>query len=441
MTREPTIAVGLVENAESVTFQLVHEFIDTSGKRFLPGDYRITCNEGKLICAGRIHGDFAELTLAGATIESRFKLQVTIGIGFHWQQKQMQTFCGALRFLPRHNNRVTAMNDVPLESYILSVSCSEMSANSPEEFLKAHSIISRSWLLAQLESKCVPPERCAVQSGKDSEIIRWYDRQAHKDFDVCADDHCQRYQGMDMITSGLVSRAVEGTRGIVLIHNGKPCDARFHKCCGGVTEDFRLAWNETAHPYLIPVFDGPANGLPTPPLSDEKAAREFIMGSPDVYCNCADDKILSNILNTYDRTTHDFFRWRVRLTHKEIAALLKNKLALDLGRIVALDPVERGLSARLKRLRLVGEKATVIIGKELEIRRALSPTHLYSSAFVVDVEGPARRPDAFVLNGAGWGHGVGLCQIGAAVMARRGIGYREILRHYYPGSIQECVYQ
>ncbi len=441
MTREPTIAVGLAENAESVSFQLLHEFADTSGKHFLPGEYRITCREGKLSCTGAFHGDCAGLTLSGTQAASRFRLQVTIGVDFHWQQKQTQTFGGALRFLPRPGNRVTAINDVALESYILSVSSSEMSADSPEEFLKAHSIVSRSWLLAQLESKQSPAVQRAVHGGRDSEVIRWYDREAHTDFDVCADDHCQRYQGVDRIYSGQVSRAVHDTRGLVLEHNGKPCDARFSKCCGGVTEDFRLAWDETAHPYLMPVFDGPGGGMPEPPLSGEQAARSFIRDRPDVYCNCTDDTILGRILNDYDRRTHDFFRWRVRLTTEEISALLRKKLDLDLGRIVALEPVERGLSARLKRLRLVGEKATAIIGKELEIRRALSPTHLYSSAFVVDTEGPAKRPEAFILSGAGWGHGVGLCQIGAAVMACRGIGCREILGHYYPGSVVECVYK
>lgn len=441
MTGEPTIAVGLVENAESITFRLLDVFADAGGKRFFPGEYRITCKEGKLSCNGEVHDGSLGLTLSGADTESRFRIQVTIGIDFHWQQERTHTFSGTLRFLSRPGNRITVINDVPLETYILSVSCSEMSVKSPEEFLRAHSIISRSWLLAQLASKQSPPVKHTERLDRDNEIIRWYDRQDHTDFDVCADDHCQRYQGIDMIDSGLVSRSVNDTRGLILVYNGKPCDARFSKCCGGVTEDFRLAWSETIHPYLVPVFDGPKDRLPSPPLSDEHAARNFITGYPDVYCNCEDEKILSRILNNYDRTTHDFFRWRVKLTQEEISGLLKKKLELDLGRIIALDPVERGLSARLKRLRLIGEKAAVIIGKELEIRRALSPTHLYSSAFVIDTEGPEECPDTFILTGAGWGHGVGLCQIGAAVMACRGIDYREILQHYYPGSVLERIYQ
>ncbi len=440
MKREPTIAVGLVENAESVRITLQDEFADAGGRLFAPAEYQIICKDGKVRCLGMVNGDYASLTLSGVHAGSRFRLQVTIGIDFHWQQKQTQTFCGSLRLIPRPGDRITVINDVPLEAYILSVSCSEMSANSPEEFLKAHSIISRSWLLAQLDSKQSPVAPNPAPAVADGEILRWYDRQSHTDFDVCADDHCQRYQGIDMITTGHVSSAVEATRGLALVHGGKPCDARFSKCCGGITEDFRLAWSDAAIPYLVPVFDGPEGVMPATPLSSESAVRDFIISSPAVFCNCSDKKILGMVLNNYDRTTTDFFRWRVRLTPEEIAGFLKLKLGLDLGRIVALEPVERGLSGRLKRLRFVGETTSAIIGKELEIRRALSPTHLYSSAFVVDCEGPAQRPTAFILTGAGWGHGVGLCQIGAAVMACRGIGYPKILQHYYPGSLLERVY-
>jgi peptidoglycan hydrolase-like amidase len=440
MTREPAIAVGLVERAGSVAFRLLGGFFDARGTAFSPGEYTITCSRGTLNLEGGIAGGFAGLTLSPASAESAFRLQVTIGIDFHWQQKQEQTFRGSLRFLPADGDRLTVINDVPLETYILSVSRSEMSAKSPQEFLRAHSIISRSWLLAQLEQGRFPSERNTTRAGGEGEIIRWYDRQTHKDFDVCADDHCQRYQGIGDTDTGPVTAAVEATAGLILTYGGKPCDARFSKCCGGVTEDFRLAWGETARPYLVPVFDGRMGKLPDPPLSDEQAAREFIGGSPASYCNCADQNILGMVLNDYDRSTGDFFRWRVRLTPGDIAGFLGKKLGLDLGRIVALLPVERGLSGRIKRLRLIGEKAAIVIGKELEIRRALSPTHLYSSAFVVDTEGATERPDAFILRGAGWGHGVGLCQIGAAVMACEGIGYREILKHYYPGSEIERVY-
>ncbi|MBD3241917.1 MAG: SpoIID/LytB domain-containing protein [Chitinivibrionales bacterium] len=440
MNQEPTIAVGLVDSAEEITFQLLDEYTDGHGGRFGPGEYHVACRNGALVLGDGGEGVRGGLTLVSLDAGARFTVQVTIGIDFHWEQKQRQTFGGALRLLALPGNRLTAINDVPLESYILSVSCSEMSASSPEEFLKAHSIISRSWLLAQLESKDAASAPPVSESHADGEIIRWYDRQSHRDFDVCADDHCQRYQGMDMVTTGAVSRAVESTRGQVLTYDGRPCDARFSKCCGGVTEDFRLAWGDIEHPYLVPLLDGPDETLPSPPLSDEQAARAFMEASPDVYCNCTDEAILGKVLNDYDRTTPDFFRWRVRLTPDEIEELLQTKLGLRLGRILALQPVERGLSGRLKRLRLVGEQKTAVIGKELEIRRALSPTHLYSSAFVVNTEGPQGRPDAFVLHGAGWGHGVGLCQIGAAVMACRGMTCEAILRHYYPGSVLEHMY-
>ena len=438
MNREPEIAVGLIENVSSVTFELLTEYTDAPGNHLAPGRYRCTAENGTVVINGNTTANRTRI-LTGSAPESRFKLQITIGIDFHWQQEKTHAFSGNLRLLATSDNTLTVINHLPLEEYIRSVSCSEMSATSPGEFLKAHSIISRSWLLAQL----VSGKNIAVASPGEvspGEFIRWYDRQSHEHFDVCADDHCQRYQGTDMITTGEVAGAVEATRGMVLMYNGEPCDARFSKCCGGVTEDFRLAWSDTVYPYLVPVADTPDEQLPVPSLSDEAAAREFITASPDTYCNCNDATILNRVLNNYDRSTGDFYRWRVRLTPEDIAGYLRKKLSLDIGRPLALEPVERGLSGRLKRLRIVGDKETVTIGKELEIRRALSASHLYSSAFVVDTEGTAERPDTFILTGAGWGHGVGLCQIGAAVMACRGIGYREILEHYYPGSVLRQMY-
>ena len=441
MREEPVIAVGLVENASVLSIELLTEYTDMNGRHFSPGRYQCTSENGVVMMSGSSTGNH-EVTLTGTGPDSRFRLQVTIGIDFHWQQEKTHTFTGNLRLRASSGTTVTAINDLPLESYILSVSCSEMNATSPEEFLRAHSIISRSWLLAQLASRD-NPATMQVPTGTRTpgEIIRWYDRQSHDDFDVCADDHCQRYQGTDMITTGEVARAVEATRGLVLMYDGAPCDARFSKCCGGVTEDFRLAWSDTPHPYLVPLADTPGKWMPSLPLSGERAARHFIETFPDAWCNCSDAAILGRVLNNYDRSTPDFYRWKVRLTHDEMTGYLRDKLSLDIGRPLALEPVERGLSGRIKRLRLVGDTTTVIIGKELEIRRALSPSHLYSSAFVVDVEGSADRPEAFILTGAGWGHGVGLCQIGAAVMACRGIGYREILGHYYPGSTVEKIYE
>jgi SpoIID/LytB domain protein len=293
-----------------------------------------------------------------------------------------------------------------------------MRSTSPPDLVKAHAVISRSWLLAQLEPQAPRP----TEHIKEGEIIRWYDRQAHTGFDVCADDHCQRYQGTGRIDSKAVAKAVADTRGLVLIHDGKPCDTRFSKCCGGITEDFTTTWGDESVPYLVSVVDGPQE-IP------EQSAREFITTPPDVYCRCSDKKILEQVLNPYDLETQDFFRWRLTLGAREAGDLVKKKLGEDLGRIAKLEPLERGRSGRIKRLRLVGETGSLVIGKELEIRRALSESHLYSSAFVVDTEG-----SDFILKGAGWGHGVGLCQIGAAVMAFKGIEYPEILKHYYPGT-------
>jgi SpoIID/LytB domain protein len=408
--REPTIAVGLVENAESVSVRLKGSFTDKSGKEIPPGV--ISSGADELIC-NPVNPD-----------EDRFSLEATIGIDFHWQQREELSFSGSLRLVPQPGGKVTVINDVPLEDYITSVVCSEMRSTSPPDLVKAHAVISRSWLLAQLEPQAAQP----AEHVKDGEIIRWYDRQAHTGFDVCADDHCQRYQGTGRIDSPAVAKAVAGTRGLVLIHDGKPCDARFSKCCGGITEDFTTAWGDEPVSYLVPVVDGPG-GIP------KQSAREFITSPPDVYCRCSDEKILEQVLNPYDLETRDFFRWQVKLGAREAGDLVKKKLGVDLGRITALEPLERGRSGRIKRLRLVGEAGSLVIGKELEIRRALSESHLYSSAFVVDKDG-----SDFILSGAGWGHGVGLCQIGAAVMAFRGRAFAEILKHYYPGTRLERIW-
>ncbi len=439
--QEPFISVGLIEKAESVAVRLAGEFADGAGRTVPPGEYRIQCRQGVLRCTGALSLETRELELTPADLQSgEFSLEATIGIDFHWQQRQLQTFQGSLRLVAQQDDRLTVINRVPAETYIISVICSEMNAASPPELAKAHAVISRSWLLAQLESRAVPGRTAPEQPDRQDEIRRWTDRRAHTAFDVCGDDHCQRYQGIGRVASLQVADAVRSTRGQVLTFDGKACDARFSKCCGGVTEDFRTAWGDEAIPYLVPVFDGPETATPLPQLAEEQPLREFIARPPDVYCNCTDEGILQRVLTSYDRDTKDFFRWRCRLDAREAGALVKKKLGIDLGRIVSLEPVERGPSGRLMRLRLTGEAGSLVVGKELEIRRALSPSHLYSSAFVIDAQGPAARPDAFVLTGAGWGHGVGLCQIGAAVMACRGIAHRDILKHYYPGSEIERFY-
>ncbi len=435
MTEEPVIAVGLLQEAKSVAFRLVGPFADGSGERTPEGEYRVECHEGILRCSGPRSFESSELLFVPREKNvGRFALETIIGLNFHWQQTEAQTFSGGIKLIPSAGDRITVINEVALESYLTSVICSEMSAWSPGELIKAHSVVSRSWLLAQRKGG-------SSQKAANPEWIRWYDHEAHTSFDVCADDHCQRYHGIDRIHSPEAERAILETRGQVLCFAGKVCDTRYGKCCGGVTEDFRVAWSDEEVPYLIPVFDGPAKTTPCPSFSLESDLREFMRNPPDVYCNCTDDKVLDSILTVRDRQTADFFRWKVVLSARWAGERIKEKTGMDLGRIIRLEPIERGLSGRLKRLRFIGETGSLVIGKELEIRRVLSPTHLYSSAFTVDAEGPAGRPKAFVLNGAGWGHGVGLCQIGAAVMAWRKETYENILTHYYPGTSIERIYE
>lgn len=329
---------------------------------------------------------------------------VTIGIGFHWERNEEQTFRGALE-LQMEDGLIRAVNVLPVEAYLASVISSEMSANASLELLKAHAVISRSWLLAMMQkaesrTKGEHVPSFHEQVGVDS-IIRWYDSEAHTGFDVCADDHCQRYQGITRQLNPNVEKAIEATRGQVLTYDGKICDARFSKCCGGMTELFESCWESVHHPYLV--------------------------AKHDPYCNTTDQRILRQVLNSYDQETVDFYRWTVRYTTEELSELVRRKSGIDFGRIFDLVPVERGASGRLIRLRIVGEKRSVTVGKELEIRKWLSESHLYSSAFEVE-----KTADGFVLHGRGWGHGVGLCQIGAAVMGEKGIPYTAILTHYYP---------
>ena len=439
---EPIISVGLLQDVEAATFRLAGGFVDRSGQSFPEGEYRVDSHEGVLRCTGPRSTESSELVLEpNDDNATRFSLETTIGIDFHWQQKERQAFSGGLRFKPSGDERFTIINDVPLEAYLTSVICSEMDASSPLELIKAHSVVSRSWLLAQRKSFTPESDEGAYSKESDGEHIRWYDHEAHRDFAVCADDHCQRYHGVGRIKSSNALQAVAETRGQVLTYSGKLCDARYGKCCGGVTEAFSVAWADDEVPYLVPVLDGPSEWAPLPDLAHDDALREYLLEPLDVYCNCTDEQILAAILTPHDRETRDFFRWKIQLSAAETSDLLRKKLGVDLGRVLALEPVERGLSGRLKRMRWVGERGSLVIGKELEIRRALSRSHLYSSAFVVDVDGPTDCPDAFVLSGAGWGHGVGLCQIGAAVMAWQGTRYVEILSHYYPGTLMERLYE
>lgn len=463
LTRSQTmLSVGIM-SAKEIEFEIIS---DGAGPR------KAVFNGGKIEYDGALYDElyFDSLTPSMMFAEPAFILYgVTIGNSFHWQRKENQKFAGALKIIVE-KDALTAVNVIGVEDYLLSVISSEMKSTASEEFLKAHAVISRSWVMSLIgrrngnpahggqASGCFPEEvknLPSVVTWLDSlkgsekerhpasergewidtvEHIKWYGHDDHKLFDVCADDHCQRYQGLTRVATPQVVEAVASTRGEVLCYAGEVCDARFSKCCGGVTERFENCWGNEPHDYLRPVYDAPG-GHRSADLTIESEARRFIATRPDVFCNTRDAAILSQVLNSYDRETPDFFRWQVRYSVAELSSLVARRSGIDFGTILALEPVERGPSARIVRLRIIGTRREMIVGKELYIRRILSPTHLYSSAFVVRREG-----DDFVFDGAGWGHGVGLCQIGAAVMAHRGYDYRTILRHYYPGTSLDVYY-
>ena len=435
---EPCVQVGIV-SASSISFMLNGEF-EAKGE-VMTGRQQVAFSEGGILWNGNI---YRELTFTPNGENSSFTLDnVTIGVNFHWQRQEAQTFQGTLRLVVEAE-KVCAINSLPVEDYLVSVISSEMKATSSIEFLKAHAVISRSWLLAQIEHR---NRQDTGGSGffsfvkKDDELIRWYDRDDHTIFDVCADDHCQRYQGITKATNIHVEQAVKDTRGQILMSGGEICDARFSKCCGGVTEEFQYCWENRPKPYLVALRDTDDKQATVPDLTDEAEADRWIRSCPESYCNTTDKKTLSQVLNDYDRETSDFYRWHVEYTQEQLSALIQKKLNIDFGQIIDLVPVERGRSGRICKLRIIGTKRTFTIGKELEIRRTLSETHLYSSAFVVDKFGDdGGAPSRFVITGAGWGHGVGLCQIGAAVMGERGCKYDEILLHYYRGAEIRKIY-
>lgn len=350
---------------------------------------------------------------------------VTIGVHFHWERKETQLFKGTITIVP-DGDELVLINTLDVEDYLASVISSEMKATSHPQLLRAHAVISRSWVLAQINNK---KGEDAV-SGLDTpgRRIRWYGHSDHTLFDVCADDHCQRYQGVTRQTTPEVQQAVDATRGQVLMWNGKLCDARFSKCCGGVFEEFQYCWEDEKYPYLVARRDAP-DAMDYPDLRIEQNARHWILSSPDAFCNTRDMSVLSQVLNGYDQETTDFYRWTVEYDTDTLSELVARKSGIDFGRIQQLIPLERGTSGRISLLKIVGDKATLEVGKELEIRRILSESHLYSSAFVVE-----KTDTGFILRGAGWGHGVGLCQIGAAMMANKGYDYTQILQHYFPGS-------
>ncbi|NLB59454.1 MAG: SpoIID/LytB domain-containing protein, partial [Gammaproteobacteria bacterium] len=385
---------------------------------------------------------FEEITFESDDLRSdSFQLKdVIIGLHFHWERRENQRFQGGLKFIMEENG-ITAINIVTLEDYLKSVISSEMSATSSEELLKAHAIISRSWLLAQIQKNKDIAGDYQTSFTSPTEIVRWYGREDHSLFDVCADDHCQRYQGITRQSTPLVSAAVDQTCGRVITYGHAICDARFSKCCGGIMEIFENVWEPTTHPYLQGKADNAGNA-PLPDLTMEENADEWIRSSPPAFCNTKDAAILRQVLNDYDRETADFYRWRVIYSQEELSSLIRERSGIDYGEIIAMEPLERGTSGRIIRLKIIGTERVMTIGKELEIRRTLSRSHLYSSAFVVDAgeENEEGIPQQFTLTGAGWGHGVGLCQIGAAMMAEKGYSHAAILEHYFPHTTIEKRY-
>jgi len=499
--RHPRVRVGILRS-EKIRFHLYDRYRIAKKEGFLTGDCGACIRDGRIeILQGAGETATSVAGKAPSAVRIAFEPQdpeqahfglrdVTIGIGFHWERQETQKFRGSL-VLEIRDGLIQVINEIDVESYLASVISSEMNAGSPPEFLKAHAVISRSWLLAQIRKREVaagspenqpghskaPCGSANLQAGDaengmretDEEVLRWYDREDHEAFDVCADDHCQRYQGITRAHHPGVVAAVGATAGEVLYYGNEICDARFSKCCGGVTERFGSCWEETEHPYLQPLADwpvhvsgaypgqddfsapgaSPTRGVPSgpgvpsargtfpdhrtfPDLRIERNARAYIRSRPEAFCNTSDRKLLGKVLNDFDLASKDFFRWKVTYSQEELSALIREKSGRNAGKILDLVPVERGTSARLVRLRIVGTTRSIIVGKELEIRRWLSHTHLYSSAFRVERRDfRSEVPGRFILHGAGWGHGVGLCQIGAAVMADRGYTYRQILEHYY----------
>ena len=405
--KEPNVTVGIV-SAEKISFVLNKPY--TAKGEVLTGHQTVEFFEGGILWRGN---QYRELTFTPQEDDASFSLHdVTIGVHFHWERKETQEFCGTLRLVVEAD-KIVAINELPVERYLTSVISSEMSATASLEFLKAHAVISRSWLLAQMIKRQQQEKGGASFFSfikKDDEMIRWYDRDDHTIFDVCADDHCQRYQGITKQSSPAVEQAIQATRGQILAYEDEICDTRFSKCCGGQTEEFQYCWEDTPKPYLLSFHDP--------------------------YCNTSDKHILSQVLNDFDQDTPDFYRWTVEYTQEQLSELVNRKLKDDFGTITDLIPLERGKSGRIWKLKIVGTKKTFTIGKELEIRRALSETHLYSSAFEVEKQG-----NRFILHGSGWGHGVGLCQIGAAVMGEQGKSYNEILLFYYKGADIQKLYE
>ncbi len=440
--KQPIIKVGILTNQQSAKFFLNGPFVVNEKQKVDNVGFTVTV-KGDMICLHQeenIIDEQKEFVFKPKGKKSNFDIEnVVIGIDFHWEQKEKETFEGNLLII-NCNGKLSLINEIEVEKYLQSVISSEMNAESPYEYLKAHSIISRSWLLSQLDETKNSKAKHHNFTLTENEIVKWYDREDHENFDVCADDHCQRYQGITKIHDNKALAAVKETFGMVLTYGGSVCDTRYSKCCGGFTEEFQNVWQDNEIQYLKSIYDFDGHNFPA--LDSEKQANEFINSQPEAYCNTKDSELLRTILLDYDQITVDFYRWKLEMKQLGLVTLLKLKMGIDFGEILELKTLERGCSGRIKKLKIIGSKKEVTIGKELEIRRALSEKHLYSSAFTIEhvyVE-DTKIPVKFILRGAGWGHGVGFCQIGGAVMASNGKKFEEILYHYFRNSKLETVY-
>ncbi len=438
MNSEPKIKVALLQHYREARISLNGAFSLPDG-RAMEGRFAADVHQG---LAGLV--DASEKTiirqkeiLLSAAEKASFTISnVKIGIDFHWQREQEQTFCGDLFIRAVSGSSFNLINEIFLEDYLESVISSEMSATAPPEFLKAQAVVARSWLIAMLDKKNEPRHLSLIKT--DDEITAWQDVNDHDGFDVCADDHCQRYQGITRIISENVHEAINATRGTFLIHEGKICDARYFKSCGGQTEIFLTAWEDKNPAYLKSISDAAEQH---PPVCSEIGAEKWLHSRPDAFCNTTDKDLLKNILPAFDQETPDFFRWRIVYKRQELEGIIGKKSGIDFGELKDLAPLERGPSGRIYKLKIEGSRKSMIVGKELEIRRWLSPSHLLSSAFVVSKTKAADGSvDSFILDGGGWGHGVGMCQIGAAVMASGGFKAEEILAHYFTGAKLKKIY-
>ncbi len=439
LDQEPEIKVALLQNYKEAHIALNGHFSLHDGRR-VSGRYIVHADNGKISLADPKGEKFIrqeEIWLIPED-ESFFTVSdVKIGIDFHWQRTQEQSFRGKLILSISSASSFNLINEIRLEDYLESVISSEMSADAPLEFLKAQAITARSWLVTMLKKKQTKKSSTPIKA--ENEIMVWQDVNDHEEFDVCADDHCQRYQGITRIVSENVREAIESTRGHFLVHEGEICDARYYKCCGGQTEVFATAWEDRKYGYLSNVSD---DGDPHSPVRSETDAKRWLTSRPRAYCNTTDEKLLKQILPAFDQETPDFYRWQITYERKELEEIISKKSGIDFGHLLNIEPLRRGPSGRISKLKIEGSKKTMVVGKELEIRRWLSPSHLLSSAFIVTAQRDADGAiSQFILQGGGWGHGVGLCQIGAAVMASKGFKAEEILAQYFTGAILQKLYK